>query len=131
MARKKGGGAFEGGLIPQCTICQWNSFNDVYLVSRFDVSSFSVLKIYTEPAWSFLLTLDRSQLFYWVWVRHITKNDSDHLRLIKIQEPHAHKIFHSHFQWSNKWESRTGFFSKYASKAQSFISFCNTILATK
>ena len=39
--------------------------------------------------WSFLLTLDRSQLFYWVWVRHATKNDPNPLRLIKIQEPRA------------------------------------------
>ena len=38
---------------------------------------------------SFLLTLDRSQLFYWVWVRHDKKNDSNPLRLIKIQEPCA------------------------------------------
>ena len=68
----------------------WNPFNDVYLLSKFDVSSFSVTEdidfqtgyfadfeqfkvdiyfanfgqVRIDPVFSLLLTLDRSQLFY-------------------------------------------------------------------
>ena len=84
-------------------------------MSKFDVSSFSVtgeidfqtshfadfeqfkVNIYftnlgqvkIRPIWSFLIILDKSQLFYWVWVRHAAKNDPNPLRLLKIQEPRA------------------------------------------
>ena len=50
-------------------------------------ANFGQIKI--DPTRSFLLTLDRSQLCYWVWVRHALKIDSNPLRLIKIQEPRA------------------------------------------
>ena len=92
---------------------QWNPFN-VYLLSKFDVSSFFVTgvtqifklvilltlssskfmfilltlgKSKLTLLVSFLLTLERSQLFYWVWVWHATKNNPNPLSLIKIQEP--------------------------------------------
>ena len=100
-----------------------NSFDDVYLVSKFDVSSFSVTgdkdfktshftdfehfkignysanfgQVKIDPFESFLLTLDRLQLFYCIWVRHALKMDSN-LRLIKIQEPCASDCSMSHFQ---------------------------------
>ena len=40
-----------------------------------------------DPIFSLLLTLDRLQLFYWVWVSYVAKNNPNPLRLIKIQEP--------------------------------------------
>ena len=46
-------------------------------------------QVKTVPICSFLLTVDRSQLLYSVWVRHTTKNNSNSLRLIKIQEPRS------------------------------------------
>ena len=49
-------------------------------------TNFGQVKIH--PIWSFLLTLERSQLFYWIWARHAAKNDPN-LHLIKIQELHA------------------------------------------
>ena len=44
-------------------------------------------QVKTVPIRSVLLTLDRSQLFYCVWVRHAAKNNPNPLHLIKIQEP--------------------------------------------
>ena len=41
-------------------------------------ANFAQVKI--DPTWSFLLTLDKPQLFYWVWVRHDLKIDSNPLR---------------------------------------------------
>ena len=71
---------------------QWNLLNEVYLLSIFDVSSFSIIdfqtghfanfeqfkidshfanfgKVNINPNCLFLVTLDRLQLFYWAWVR--------------------------------------------------------------
>ena len=71
---------------------QWNLLNEVYLLSIFDVSSFSIIdfqtghfanfeqfkidshfanfgKVNINPNCLFLLTLDRLQLFYWAWIR--------------------------------------------------------------
>ena len=48
-------------------------------------TNFGQVKI--QPIRSFLLTLDKSQLLYWVWVRHAVKNNPNPLRLTKIQEP--------------------------------------------
>ena len=42
-----------------------------------------------EPTCSLLLAVDMSQLFYWVWVKHVTKNNP-----MKIQ-----KRGRSYFQW--------------------------------
>ena len=50
-------------------------------------ANFGQVKI--DHTWSFLLTLDRSQLLYWVCVRHASKIDSNPLHLIKIQGPRA------------------------------------------
>ena len=48
-------------------------------------TNFGQVKIHSIQ--SFLLTLDRSQLFYRVWVTHAAKNDSNPPCYIKIQEP--------------------------------------------
>ena len=42
-------------------------------------------QVKTDPIRSFLLALDRSQLFYCVWVRHALKIDSNPLRWQKIK----------------------------------------------
>ena len=58
---------------------QWNPFDDIYLLSKFDVSSFSVaVDIYRFCSLKLifiLLTLCRSKLtlsylFYWLWMGH-------------------------------------------------------------
>ena len=43
-----------------------------------------------DPIWPFLLNLDNSQLFYWIWVRHASRIDSNPLCLKKFKNP-AHK----------------------------------------
>ena len=50
--------------------------------------NFGQVKI--DPKWSLLLTLDRSQLFDWVWARHATKNNPKNSRT-------THKIWHKSF----------------------------------
>ena len=67
-------------------------------------------QVKTVPICSFLLTVDRSQLLYSVWVRHTAKNNPN-LHLIKIQEPRT-GFGRSYFQWFNQQESRTGFLSQ-------------------
>ena len=67
-------------------------------------------QVKTVPISSFLLPVDRSQLFYSVWVRSTVKNNPN-LCLIKIQEPHI-GFGSSYFQWFNQWKSRTGFLSQ-------------------
>ena len=59
-----------------------------------------------DPICSLLLTLDRSQLFYWVWVSYVAKTNPNPLHLVKIQEPHIGSGT-SYFQWFNQQESRT------------------------
>ena len=87
------------------SFCYFEQFKvDIYF------TNFGQVQI--DPIRSILLTLDRSQLFYWVWVRHAVKTNSNPLRLIKIQEPRI-RSGTSHFQWSNQWESRTGFLSQW------------------
>ena len=90
---------------------QWNPFNDVYLLSKFDVSSFSVNWRYIDsqtshfadveqfkndihfanfgdvridPVCSLLLTLDMSQLFCWVWVKQSKKNSGTTQKLFSM-----------------------------------------------
>ena len=91
---------------------QWSPFN-VYLLSKFDVSSFFVTgyidfqigyfaafeqfkvdiqfsdfeQVKTDPICSLLLTLDRSQLLHWVLVRHTTKNNPKAPSWLRIHEP--------------------------------------------
>ena len=48
------------------------------------------------------LLLCTGQLFYWVWVRHVAKNN-----VVKIREPHIGSGT-SYFQWFNQRKSRTG-----------------------
>ena len=105
---------------------QWNSFN-VYLVPRFDISSFSLTEdidfqtshfddfeqfktdnyfsnieqVKIDPIWSFLLTLGWSLLFYWVWIRHATKNNSNPL-FDKNSRTSCIRSGTSHFHWSNQ-----------------------------
>ena len=59
----------------------------------------------------FLLTVDRSQLLYSVWVRHAAENNPNPLCLIKIQKTRI-GFGASYFQWFNQWKSRTGFLSQ-------------------
>ena len=77
---------------------QWNPFNDVYLLSKFDVFSFSMtkdiidfhtgyfaefkqFKIYIYFANFAQVRID-PQLFYQVWVSSVAKNNSNSLSLI-------------------------------------------------
>ena len=60
---------------------------ELLLLLKFDNSSSSVTR--DKEIWSFLLTLDMSQLFYQVWVRPAAKNDLNTLHLEKIQELRA------------------------------------------
>ena len=101
------------------TFCYFEEFKiDIYF------TNFGQVKI--DHIWSSLLTLDSFQLFYWLWVRHVVKNNSNPLCLIKIQEPHM-RSGTIHFQWSKQQEWRTGFLSQWISfKAQSFTSSCST-----
>ena len=89
-------------------------FKDIYLLPKFDVSSFyrtgdiEILKLVILVTLSssklifILITLGKSelmlfvpfywlwtgQLLYWVWVSYVVKNNPNPLRLIEIQEPH-------------------------------------------
>ena len=54
---------------------------------KVDIYFTNIGQVKIDPIWSILLTLDRSLLFYWVWVRHAMKNNSNPLCLIKIWEP--------------------------------------------
>ena len=83
------------------------AFTDVYLLPKFDVSRDSKLVILLTLSISklifilltlgksklslivFFTTVDRSQLFYSVWVRHTAKNNPNALRLIKIEGPQS------------------------------------------
>ena len=56
----------------------------------------------------FLLTVDKSQSLYSVYIRRAAENNPNPLHLIKIQEPHIGSGA-SYFQWFNYWKSRTGF----------------------
>ena len=60
------------------------------------IAKFGQVRI--DPTRVFFTNLDRSQLFYWVRVRHAAKNNSKPFCLIKIQEPRtedlAQVIFH-------------------------------------
>ena len=68
-------------------------------------------QVKTVPDCSFLLTVDRSQLLYSVWVGRVAKNNPNPLRLIKIQEP-GMGFGASYFQWFNQRNSKTGFLSQ-------------------
>ena len=69
----------------------------------------------------FSTTLDRSQLFYWVWAGHARKNKpktsrTTHKDLVQI-------IFNDSVSRNQELVSSV---NKYASKVQSFIFSCNT-----
>ena len=96
-------------------------FKDIYLLPKFDVSSFyrtgdiEILKLVILVTLSssklifILITLGKSelmlfvpfywlwtgQLLYWVWVSYVVKNNPNPLRLIEIREPH--RIWHNLF----------------------------------
>ena len=80
--------------------------------------NFGQVKI--DPKWSFLLTLDRSQLFYWVWARHATKNNPKNSRT-------THKIWHKSFSMIQSVGIKN-WFPQSINRLQSlsFISSCNT-----
>ena len=50
---------------------------------KVDIYFTNIGQVKIDPIWSILLTLDWSLLFYWVWVRHAMKNNSNPLCLIK------------------------------------------------
>ena len=76
---------------------QWNHLNEVYLQSKFavdwrysdfqtghfadfkhfkvDIHFADVGQVTIDPTHSLFLTLDRSQLFYWVWAKQAAKNN--------------------------------------------------------
>ena len=71
---------------------------------KVDIQFANFGQVRIDPICSLLLDLDRSQLFYWVWVRHATKNNP-----IKIQEPCISSgSGTSYFQWFSQRKSRTG-----------------------
>ena len=57
-------------------------------------ANFGQVKI--DPICSFLLTLNRLQLFYWVWARHATIKKPNPLPLIKNSRA-WHRIWHKPF----------------------------------
>ena len=72
---------------------------------------------------SLLLALYRSQLFYWVWVSYVAKNNPKSLHLIIILEPRIGSGT-SYFEWFNQQESRTGFLiQQIGFKVLNFFSF--------
>ena len=66
---------------------------------KVDIHFANFMQVRIDPNCSLLLTLDWSQSFYWVWVRHIAKT---------IQCKSSVGAGTSYFQWFNQWESRTG-----------------------
>ena len=113
--------------------------NEVYLLSKFDVSSFSMagevvilLTLSRSKLIVILLSLGRWKLtllvyFYWLWAGHsyFTKFEQD-IRMLKTIQT---LFLSSHFQWFNQQESRNGWIPQIINtiqKVQSFISFCNT-----
>ena len=54
---------------------------------KVDVQFVTSGQVKIDPICSHVLTLDNSESFYWVWVRHGTKNNPNPLSLIKINEP--------------------------------------------
>ena len=114
---------------------QWNPFNDVYLLSKFDVSSFSV----TEDNYIFklviLLTLSSSKLIFILLTLGKSKltlfgpfTDCGQVTVILLSSgktcckkqfkppfdknsrtTHIIRSGTSHFPWFNQQQSRTGF----------------------
>ena len=85
-------------------------------------SDFGQVKI--DPTRSFLQTLGRAQLFYWVWARQAAKSNPIPLCLTKNSRT-KHKIWRESFSMiqSTGIKSRTRFLT---SKVKSVIFFCNT-----
>ena len=54
---------------------------------KFNVHFANFGQVRTAPISPLLLTVDRSQLFCLVWVRHAAKDNTNSLCVIKIQEP--------------------------------------------
>ena len=103
----------------------WNPSNDVFLLSKFDVSSFFVTEyidfqicyfadfeqfkvdiyfpnfeqVKTDPVCALLLTLDRSQLFHWVWVRHHKKQFKASQFDKNSRTKHRVWQFSNYFRW--------------------------------
>ena len=101
------GGVPDGTLSLMFTCCP----NLMFLTSSWlKIHRFSNWPVKTDPICSLLLTLNRSQLFHWIWARHTTKNNPNPTSLIKNSRT-KHRIWHfsSYLQWFNRWESKTGF----------------------
>ena len=103
---------------------------EIYRFSKwsfcFYFANFGQVKI--DPVCSLVLTLDRSQFFYCVWVSYVAKNNPNPFRLIKIQEPCIESgtiIFNDSISGNQELVSSV---NRQALKVQSFISFCNTFL---
>ena len=69
-------------------------------------------QVKNDPIQTFLLTLDISLLFYWLWVRHAAKKQFKLSLLGNNSRTMLIRSGTSHFQQSIQWESRTGFFSQ-------------------
>ena len=97
---------------------QWNHLNEVYLQSKFavdwrysyfqtghfaefkqfkvDIHFADIGQVTIDPTHSLFLTLDRSQLFYWVWVKQAAKNNPNRHCLIKNSRT-THRIWYKSF----------------------------------
>ena len=53
-------------------------------------ANFEQVQVKIDPVHFFLLTLNMSQLFYWVWAGHATKNNTKYSRT-------THRIWHKSF----------------------------------
>ena len=112
---------------------QEHPFNDVYLLYKFDISSFFVIgdiwifkfvilltltsfnlifilltlgkSILTQSV--FFTVLDRSQSFFCIWVRTYCKKQSN--PPFDKNSRHTHKIWHKSFSMIQSVKSRTGF----------------------
>ena len=118
---------------------QWNLLNEVYLLSKFDDSGFSVtesieifkliiLQSLSSPKLIFiLLPLGKSKfillvLSFWLWTGHSYFSEvGKYIRPQKTIQTHTVRLKNqkpplgsgtSHFPWFNQQESRTGFLSQ-------------------
>ena len=98
-------------------LCDWRyiDFQTGYFADfeqfKVDIYFANFGQVRIDPICSLLLALYKSQLFYWVWVSYVAKNNPKPLHLIIIQEPRIGSGT-SYFQWFNQRESRTGFLSQ-------------------
>ena len=136
---------------------QWNHLNEVYLQSKFavdwrysdfqtghfaefkqfkvDIHFADIGQVTIDPTHSLFLTLDRSQLFYWVWAKQAAKNNPNRHCLIKNSRT-THRIWYKSFSmiqsagiknWGPQSIKRLQSFSLLFLFVTRFSDFCDKI----